>query len=144
MFFRGKLTSKKNQNIRLIDYELMKDETGKRLVAFGKFAGNAGTIIIYFRQVKQKTSVLKCITIGMVDILHGMGHRFLGLGYSTPFMYTSMAHAYPTLKEAKNALRRTGEIIMENGTPKDFGPLVYAFTGSGNVTQVNIILISIY
>lgn len=42
----------------------MKDETGKRLVAFGKFAGNAG----------------------MVDILHGMGHRFLGLGYSTPFM----------------------------------------------------------
>lgn len=46
----------------------MKDETGKRLVAFGKFAGNAG----------------------MVDILHGMGHRFLGLGYSTPFMVSSI------------------------------------------------------
>lgn len=47
-----------------MDYELMTDEKGKRLVAFGKFAGNAG----------------------MIDILHGMGHRFLGLGYSTPFM----------------------------------------------------------
>lgn len=47
-----------------MDYELMTDEKGRRLVAFGKFAGNAG----------------------MIDILHGMGHRFLGLGYSTPFM----------------------------------------------------------
>ncbi|KAI9355755.1 Saccharopine dehydrogenase-domain-containing protein [Pilaira anomala] len=102
-----------DKNIRLIDYELMKDETGKRLVAFGHFAGNAG----------------------MMDILHGMGHRFLGLGYSTPFMYTSMAHAYPTIAEAKAALHRMGDKIITNGTPKDFGPLVYAFTGSGNVTQ---------
>ncbi|KAI8331437.1 Saccharopine dehydrogenase-domain-containing protein [Choanephora cucurbitarum] len=102
-----------DKNIRLLDYELMKDETGKRLVAFGKFAGNAG----------------------MLDAFHGMGHRFLGLGYSTPFMYTSMAHAYPTLDEAKLALRRMGDMISETGTPKDFGPLVYAFTGAGNVAQ---------
>ncbi|CEP17880.1 hypothetical protein [Parasitella parasitica] len=102
-----------DKKIRLIDYELMKDETGKRLVAFGQFAGNAG----------------------MIDIFHGMGHRFLGLGYSTPFMYTSMAHAYPTIAEAKSALHRMGDVITENGTPKDFGPLVYAFTGSGNVAQ---------
>ncbi|KAI8640529.1 Saccharopine dehydrogenase-domain-containing protein [Parasitella parasitica] len=102
-----------DKKIRLVDYELMKDETGKRLVAFGQFAGNAG----------------------MIDIFHGMGHRFLGLGYSTPFMYTSMAHAYPTIAEAKSALHRMGDAITENGTPKDFGPLVYAFTGSGNVAK---------
>ncbi|KAG2207514.1 hypothetical protein INT47_004264, partial [Mucor saturninus] len=102
-----------DKNIRLIDYELMKDETGKRLVAFGHYAGNAG----------------------MIDSLHGMGHRFLGLGYSTPFMYISKAHAYPTIAEAKLALNRMGEEIVKNGTPKDFGPLVYGFTGSGNVTQ---------
>lgn len=53
------------QKIRLIDYELIKDpESGKRLVAFGRFAGNAG----------------------MVDGLHGMAHRFLGLGYNMPLM----------------------------------------------------------
>ncbi|RCI02392.1 hypothetical protein CU098_010347 [Rhizopus stolonifer] len=46
-----------------------------------------------------------------------------------------MAHAYPTLKEAKAALHRMGDAITEQGTPKDFGPLVYAFTGSGNVAQ---------
>lgn len=51
-----------------------------------------------------------------------------------------MAHAYPTITEAKLALNRMGDKIIENGTPKDFGPLVYAFTGSGNVTQVGSLL----
>ncbi|KAI8972025.1 Saccharopine dehydrogenase-domain-containing protein [Mycotypha africana] len=102
-----------DKNIRLIDYELMKDATGRRLVAFGKFAGNAG----------------------MVDIFHGMGQRFLGMGYSSPFMYMPMAHTFPTIAEAKAAIARMGNIIRENGTAKDFGPLVYAFTGSGNVAQ---------
>lgn len=49
-----------------------------------------------------------------------------------------MAHAYPTIKEAKLALNRMGEKISQQGTPKDFGPLVYAFTGSGNVSQVSV------
>lgn len=102
-----------DKNIRLMDYELMTDEKGKRLVAFGKFAGNAG----------------------MIDTLHGMGHRFLGMGYSTPLMYMSMAHTYPTLAQAKLALHGVGNMIMQNGTPKDFGPLIYAFTGYGNVAQ---------
>lgn len=52
-----------------------------------------------------------------------------------------MAHAYPTIAEAKSALHRMGDAIVENGTPKDFGPLVYAFTGSGNVTKVNYYLL---
>ncbi|KAF7721008.1 hypothetical protein EC973_005558 [Apophysomyces ossiformis] len=102
-----------DKDIRLIDYELMKDETGKRLVAFGQFAGNAG----------------------MVDALHGMGQRFLGLGYSTPFMYMSMAHAYRSVASAKLAVRSVGNNIEDEGTPKDFGPLVYAFTGDGNVAH---------
>lgn len=32
--------------------------------------------------------------LGMIDIFHGMGHRFLGLGYSTPFMVDNV---YTTL-----------------------------------------------
>ena len=32
---------------RLIDYEKITDENGKRLVAFGKFAGIAGTIDLF-------------------------------------------------------------------------------------------------
>lgn len=47
-----------------------------------------------------------------------------------------MAHAYPTLNEARLALSRVADMIERNGTPKDFGPLVYTFTGGGNVAQV--------
>ena len=42
----------------------MVDENGQRLVAFGKYAG----------------------VVGMIDILHGLGLRFLALGHHTPFM----------------------------------------------------------
>lgn len=51
------------KRIRLIDYEKIVDESGQRLVAFGKYAGVAG----------------------MLNILHGLGLRFLALGHHTPF-----------------------------------------------------------
>lgn len=50
--------------IRLIDYEKIMDEKGNRLVAFGKFAGIAGTI----------------------DLLSFVGKFLLTKGYSTPFL----------------------------------------------------------
>lgn len=56
--------NKNLQNIRLIDYEKFVDNRGQRVVAFGKFAGVAGTI----------------------NILHGLGLRLLALGHHTPFM----------------------------------------------------------
>ena len=52
------------KNITLIDYERIVDEQGVRLVAFGKYAG----------------------VVGMINILHGLGLRFLALGHHTPFM----------------------------------------------------------
>ena len=52
------------QQIRMIDYERMEDAAGKRVVAFGKYAGVAG----------------------MINILHGLGLRLLALGHHTPFM----------------------------------------------------------
>lgn len=52
------------KNIRLIDYERMIDESGHRLVSFGKYAGVAG----------------------MINVLHGLGLRLLALGHHTPFM----------------------------------------------------------
>lgn len=81
--------------MRLIDYELMKDETGKRLVAFGHYAGNAGKCSLLVRDGKV-SMILIILTTGMIDILHGMGHRFLGLGYSTPFMVNYTDNLLPT------------------------------------------------
>lgn len=74
------------RNIRLIDYERMCDESGGRVVAFGKYAGKAG----------------------MINILHGLGLRLLALGHHTPFMVsTAVGHyrlALPTAVSVQNTV----------------------------------------
>ncbi len=47
-----------------MDYECILDQSGRRVVAFGKYAG----------------------VCGMINILHGLGVRLLALGHHTPFM----------------------------------------------------------
>lgn len=47
-----------------------------------------------------------------------------------------MAHGYSSLASARLALGHVGNLIEDQGTPDKFGPLVYAFTGDGNVAQV--------
>ncbi|XP_077981815.1 alpha-aminoadipic semialdehyde synthase, mitochondrial-like [Glandiceps talaboti] len=101
------------KNIRLVDYEKMVDSTGKRLVAFGKFAGIAG----------------------MINILHGIGLRLLGLGHHTPFMHIGSAHNYRNSGMAKQAVRDAGYEIALGLMPKSIGPLTFVFTGAGNVSQ---------
>ena len=52
----------------MIDYEKIVDNNGKRIVAFGKYAGIAG----------------------MINILHGIGLRLLALGHHTPFIVSKV------------------------------------------------------
>ncbi|KAF9112085.1 hypothetical protein BGX27_004003 [Mortierella sp. AM989] len=102
-----------DKKIRLIDYELMINEQKQRLVLFGRHAGYAG----------------------IIDGVHGLGQRLLGLGYSSPFLHVGMAHNYKTLASAKLALQSLGNTIMDEGTPKEFGPMTFTFTGGGNVSK---------
>lgn len=60
------------KKIRLIDYEKIADESGKRLVAFGRFAGICGAI----------------------DILHGLGNFLLSKGYGTPLINICQSYSY--------------------------------------------------
>ncbi|XP_039287420.1 alpha-aminoadipic semialdehyde synthase, mitochondrial [Nilaparvata lugens] len=101
------------KNIRLIDYEKLIDEQGRRVVAFGKYAGVAG----------------------MVNILHGIGLRLLALGHHTPFMHVGPAHNYRNSSMARQAIRDAGYEIALGMMPKSIGPLTFVFTGSGNVSQ---------
>ncbi|XP_073974901.1 lysine ketoglutarate reductase/saccharopine dehydrogenase [Rhodnius prolixus] len=101
------------KNIRLIDYEKLVDESGQRVVAFGKYAGVAG----------------------MVNILHGLGLRLLALGHHTPFMHVGPAHNYRNSSMARQAIRDAGYEIALGMMPKSIGPLTFVFTGSGNVSQ---------
>uniref|UniRef100_A0A0N5CDR4 Saccharopine dehydrogenase n=1 Tax=Strongyloides papillosus TaxID=174720 RepID=A0A0N5CDR4_STREA len=101
------------RKIRLIDYEKLVDNTGKRVVMFGKWAGYAG----------------------FIDILHGLGLRLLALGHHTPFLHIGLAHNYNSSHMAINAVRDCGYEIALNRLPHSLGPLTFVFTGSGNVSQ---------
>ena len=103
-------------NIRLFDYETITVDGSRnkpRLVAFGGFAGRAG----------------------MISALRGLGERMLCLGYSTPFLNIGSSYMYPSLNDAKSAVRLVGGRIQHAGLPQDFSPLVFGFTGNGNVSQ---------
>ncbi|CAH9077061.1 unnamed protein product [Cuscuta europaea] len=97
----------------LFDYELIVGDHGKRLLAFGKFAGRAG----------------------MVDFLRGLGQWYLNLGYSTPFLSLGSSYMYSSLAAAKAAVISVGEEIATTGLPSGICPLVFVFTGSGNVSH---------
>ncbi|KAI3839886.1 hypothetical protein MKX03_025151 [Papaver bracteatum] len=103
-----------DEKASLFDYELIVGDHGKRLLAFGKFAGRAG----------------------LIDFLHGLGKRYLSLGYSTPFLslgasYFLKTYMYPSLA----AVISLGEEIPTQGFPYGICPLVFVFTGDGNVSQ---------
>ncbi|KAF9446416.1 hypothetical protein P691DRAFT_783738 [Macrolepiota fuliginosa MF-IS2] len=98
---------------RLIDYELLTNEQGKRTVGFGWFAGVAGVL----------------------ESLSAMAHAHLELGVASPFLYTPRPHTLPSLERLRAALREVGLWIATQGTPKALGPVVICVTGTGNVAR---------
>lgn len=72
---------------------------------------------------------------GFIDILHGLGLRLLALGHHTPFLHLGLAHNYSDSHMAVNAIRDIGYEIALNKMPRSLGPLIFVFTGSGNVSQ---------
>ncbi|KAF7299176.1 hypothetical protein MIND_00866300 [Mycena indigotica] len=103
-----------NSNLaRLIDYEYLTDEEGKRTVGFGWFAGVAGVL----------------------ESLSAMAHSHLEIGVASPFLYTPRPHTLPSLDRLRAALHEIGKRIATEGTPKQLGPFIIGLTGTGNVTQ---------
>ncbi len=97
----------------LLDYERITDENGRRLIFFGRHAGYAG----------------------MIDTLWALGRRLEHEGFHTPFREIRHSLQYHTLDEASRHIRRVGEEIRHTGLPDELDPIVFAFTGSGNVTD---------
>ncbi|KAK9274571.1 hypothetical protein L1049_021820 [Liquidambar formosana] len=100
------------ERVSLYDYELIVGDHGKRLLTFGKYAGRAG----------------------LIDFLRGLGQRYLSLGYSTPFLSLGAPYMYSSLAAAKAAMISVGEEIATLGLPSGICPIVFIFTGSGNVS----------
>ena len=96
----------------LIDYEKIADEKGRRLVFFGREAGQAG----------------------MIDTLWALGKRLEYEGIKTPFSEIKQTTSYHDLAEAKDHLTAVGEEIGKNGLPPEICPLIVGFAGYGNVS----------
>ena len=90
----------------LIEYEKIEDNTGKRLIFFGRFAGLAG----------------------MINSLWSLGQRLKAQGIDTPFTAIRQSHKYNSLAEAEQAVKAVGEEIRKNGLPGQLAPLTIGFT----------------
>lgn len=99
-------------NCTLMDYEKIVDDSGKRLLFFGRFAGLAG----------------------MIDTLWSLGLRLKSEGFSTPFEKIGQAYHYACLEDAENHVREAAEQIAQDGLPRELGPVVMGFTGYGHVS----------
>ncbi len=97
----------------LIDYECIVDDTGRRLVFFGRHAGLAG----------------------MIDTLWVLGRRLLVAGHRTPLADLKLAFEYPNLAAAKEAISVAGERLRAEPLPQELAPLVVGFAGYGNVSS---------
>jgi len=97
----------------LIEYEKIADDSGKRLIFFGRFAGLAG----------------------MINSLWSMGQRMKVLGLETPFSSIQQSYQYNSLADAENAVKEVGEVIRKKGLPDELAPFTIGITGYGNVSK---------
>ena len=97
----------------LIDYEKIVDDKGRRLVFFGRYAGNAG----------------------MIDSLWAFGQRMKVNEINTAFSEVKQSIRYANLEDAKEHIAQVGKKIAEEGIPETIAPMVVGFAGYGNVSQ---------
>jgi saccharopine dehydrogenase (NAD+, L-lysine-forming) len=97
---------------QLIDYERIINAEGKRLVAFGRFAG----------------------IVAMIDTLWALGRRLSWKGIKTPFTKLKRAFEYTDSEAAKQHIRAIGEEISQTGLDGSLIPFICGFAGYGNVS----------
>lgn len=106
------------QNIRLIDYELIKENpkltnTPNRLVAFGRYAG----------------------IVGAIDFIQGIGLFLMYKNIYTPLLHTGFSYMYSSLSDAKEAIIKVGELIKRKKINTKILPLIFGVTGNGRVAN---------
>ncbi|NWF90001.1 MAG: hypothetical protein HXY50_11140 [Ignavibacteriaceae bacterium] len=101
------------KNCNLIDYERIVDESNRRLIFFGRYAGKAG----------------------IIETLHAFAQKLKLNGISTPLENIKQPYQYNSLNEAISAIKEIGNEITVKGFPENISPIVFGFAGYGNVSQ---------
>ena len=97
----------------LIDYERITTRDDRRIVYFGRFAGDAGAL----------------------DILSLMGEHWRAQGVDTPLSQVRRAHQYASVAEARDHMRTVGDSIRRTGFPDSLAPFTVGILGYGNVAS---------
>lgn len=97
----------------LLDYELVTNDAGTRLMSFSNFGGYAG----------------------MIDAMWALGRRLDAENIPNPFSIVERARDYRNLAEAMDAVTKVGQQIRAEGLPDEITPFVCAFTGKGEVSK---------
>ncbi len=97
----------------LIDYEKIVDDEGRRLVFFGRQAGQAG----------------------MIDTLWALGRKLRQEGLDTPLGRLEQTWRYRNLAQAEDEVRQAGQEIRERGLDPSLAPLVVGFAGYGHSSR---------
>ncbi|MFW6422076.1 MAG: bifunctional lysine ketoglutarate reductase /saccharopine dehydrogenase family protein [Candidatus Bipolaricaulota bacterium] len=101
-----------DKGCQLIDYETITDQEGKRLLAFGRYAGLAG----------------------MIDSLWSLGQRLAEEGIDNPFAQVKRAHEYRSLFHAKEHILNIGQQIKTEGLDPRLVPFNVGVAGYGHVS----------
>ncbi|MBU0571858.1 MAG: hypothetical protein KJ995_01240 [Candidatus Omnitrophica bacterium] len=101
------------KNVTLIDYERIKDQRGKRLVHFGKYAG----------------------ICGMVDSLYYYARKLKNDGIFTPFLTLKQSWKYKDAEDMRKGLEKVREKIATEGLPNEIKPFITGLIGRGNVSS---------
>ncbi|WZZ76622.1 hypothetical protein YC2023_087992 [Brassica napus] len=90
--------------------------------------------------IKQPKILSERVTLYDYELIvgdHGkrlLAFGYLSQGYSTPFLSLGSSYMYSSLAAAKAAVISVGEEISSQGLPSGICPLVFVFTGTGNVS----------
>lgn len=95
----------------MLDYERITDADNRRLVFFGRHAGQAG----------------------MIETLRALGLRLAVMGHRTALAEVKPAYEYRDVADAKNHLREIGGRLVKE-LPGALRPLVIGVSGYGNVS----------
>jgi alanine dehydrogenase len=98
--------------VTLIDYEKVTDDSGKRLIFFGPYAG----------------------LVGAINAIWLLGQRLDYENIKNPFSMIKQATNYNSLDEAKAELIKVHYKILSGGLPQTGKPLVFAISGAGTVS----------
>lgn len=98
-----------DKKITLIDYECIKNASGNRTVALGKFGGNSGAM----------------------DLMQGLGKYLLMKNISSPFLCQGFGYMYRDLADIRREVGKIGDLIKHNGLPLPIVPMVWGILGSG-------------